>query len=132
VTSRARKGAKASPDQQAQAFREFWAAYPNKVGAKVAAVAFAKALAKLGPDPLAVLLPALERAKASRQWLEGFVPHPSTWLNQERWNDEHPTQPSPGGPAGPSARDAERNQRLQAVDAAMRAAFVEATGGGSD
>ena len=33
----------------------------------------------------------LERYKKTKQWQENagrFVPHPTTWLNQERWEDE--------------------------------------------
>jgi hypothetical protein len=37
----------------------------------------------LGP-----ILAGLERAKQSKRWREGFVPNPSTWLNQDRWLDE--------------------------------------------
>lgn len=41
--------------------------------------------------PLEVLLKALEEQKKSLQWTKDggqFVPHPTTWLNQERWEDE--------------------------------------------
>jgi hypothetical protein len=70
-------------------FARFWEAYPNKVGKAAAEAAYAKALKRIsGPDPPSVLLAGVERAKASRAWGEGFIPHPKTWLSQGRWDDE--------------------------------------------
>ena len=37
------------------------------------------------------MLEAIEKHKASSQWQKDggqFIPHPATWLNQERWEDE--------------------------------------------
>ena len=28
------------------------------------------------------------RAREDRQWLEGFAPNPTTYLNNQRWDDE--------------------------------------------
>lgn len=83
-------------------FETFWTAYPLKAGKKAAE----KAFRKLDPDHelMAVLLDAIERHRAGRQWREGFVPHAATWLNGERWKDE---VPSPSGPR-PSPRTAPR------------------------
>jgi uncharacterized protein YdaU (DUF1376 family) len=64
-------------------FDHFWQSYPKKTG-KGAAL---KAWSKLKP-PLAKILAALQWQKASKQWIEGFIPLPTTYLNQERWNDE--------------------------------------------
>jgi hypothetical protein len=66
-------------------FEDFWKAYPNKVGKPVALRAFLKAKAKQDE-----LLAGLERWKSSANWLKNkgeFVPHPSTFLNQRRWED---------------------------------------------
>jgi hypothetical protein len=92
-------------------FATFWAAYPRKQ-AKQAAV---KAWAKLDPDKplLDVMLAAVERQRKSRQWVEGYVPHPASWLNGRRWEDE--AEPDPGPLfAGPSLDDrlAEAAKRL--------------------
>ena len=70
-------------------FLRFWEAYPrhvNKPSAK-------KAFDKLKPNEglLAVMLNAIEKQKASAQWSEDdgkFIPHPATWLNGKRWEDE--------------------------------------------
>lgn len=69
-------------------FDTFWREYPRKVGKGDARKKFAKALTKTSFDKI---MAALERVKASAQWQKDggqFVPHPATWLNQERWEDE--------------------------------------------
>jgi len=69
-------------------FEAFWTAYPRKVGRKAAQKAFQNARNRPRIDDL---LSAIGRAKDSEQWRkEGgqFIPHPSTWLNQGRWDDE--------------------------------------------
>lgn len=69
-------------------FDTFWKEYPRKVGKGDARKKFAKALTKTSFDNI---MEALRRVKASAQWQKDggqFVPHPATWLNQERWDDE--------------------------------------------
>ena len=37
------------------------------------------------------MIEAVEKQKDSKQWKEAngqYIPHPSTWLNGERWEDE--------------------------------------------
>lgn len=68
-------------------FETFWSAYPRKVG-KVAAM---KAWGRNGRPELSVILSAVEAQKSSDQWRKDggrFIPHPSTWLNGRRWQDE--------------------------------------------
>ena len=68
------------------AFARFWAAYPRKEGKQKAAAAFGKITVSVE-----VLLSALERQKKSPQWTKDngqFIPHPATWLNGKRWEDE--------------------------------------------
>lgn len=77
-------------------FTRFWTAYPRKT-AKEAAL---KAFAKLKPDEtlLQTMLEALDRWKASDQWTRDggqFVPHPATWINGKRWEDEVPKAAAP-------------------------------------
>jgi len=64
-------------------FEDFWAAYPRKIGKGAARKAWIKALTKT--DPATVL-----SAVRSQPWPADvqFLPHPATWLNQERWTDE--------------------------------------------
>lgn len=76
-------------DAQERRFAEFWAEYPKKVGKKAALASWKKVKpdAKLHER----IMQAVAIAKKSEQWnREGgrFVPNPSTWLNQGRWDDE--------------------------------------------
>lgn len=75
-------------------FERFWEACPRKIGKGAARRAYVVALRKIeAPDPQAVLMAALERVKPT--WRDAqFIPHPATWLNQERWEDE-PELPPP-------------------------------------
>ena len=71
------------------AFDEFWNAYPRHVNKQAAMKAFEKA--KIDNQLLKVILAAIERQKASDQWTKDggqFIPHPATWLNGRRWEDE--------------------------------------------
>lgn len=37
------------------------------------------------------MITALEKQKQSKQWLKDngqYIPNPTTWLNQKRWEDE--------------------------------------------
>jgi len=70
-------------------FVTFWEQYPKKV-AKPQAL---KAWKKIKPTGqlLACLMSALETQKASADWLKDagqFIPHPASWLNGRRWEDE--------------------------------------------
>ncbi len=83
-------------------FESFWGAYPRKT-AKPAAL---KAWGKLAPDAglVALILAALDRHRASEQWRRDggqFIPHPATWLNQRRWEDELPPPGPKRGPGPP-------------------------------
>lgn len=82
ITPIAPKGAK-RPDAE---FEKFWLAYPTKVGRKPARKAFDKTTV-----PIDTMLSALEKQKRSASWEKDngqYIPNPTTWLNQERWNDE--------------------------------------------
>lgn len=72
-------------------FLDFWEAYPRKT-AKPNAL---RAWRTLRPDePTRVLiLDDLAKRRVSDQWTrEGgqFIPHPATYLNQRRWEDQEP------------------------------------------
>lgn len=75
-------------DEVEEAFTTFWQAYPKKVNKAYARKCFTKALKKVSLD---TLLSALEKHKQSVNWLKSngqFIPDASTWLNNERWDDE--------------------------------------------
>ena len=70
-------------------FREFWAAYPRKVGKWAAWKAWRKL--KITAELKATILAAVEAHKESDSWTKDdgkFIPHPGTWLNNRRWEDE--------------------------------------------
>lgn len=71
-------------------FDAWYATYPRKVGKQSALASFMRHAANV---PLDTLLRAVERQKKSSQWQKDggqFIPNPSTWLNQGRWDDELP------------------------------------------
>lgn len=70
-------------------FDAFWRAYPNRVGKDAARTAFDKR--KVDDDLLALMLSAIAAQSKSEKWTKDggqFIPNPSTWLNQGRWQDE--------------------------------------------
>ena len=69
-------------------FENFWKSYPRKAGKGAAKKSFEAAMKKTTPEKI---LSAIEVQKQSRQWTSDdgrFIPHPATWLNQQRWDDE--------------------------------------------
>jgi hypothetical protein len=79
-------------------FADFWMAYPgNRGGRKPAEMAWTRAV-RSGVAPQA-LMDALRLFTRSEQWQRDggrFIPHASTWLNQERYLD--PPKPGPRKP----------------------------------
>lgn len=78
----------------AERFVGFWKSYPKKVAKPEAEKAFAKVA-----DEFDSIMSGLEVAKASVQWAKNkgeFIPNPSTFLNQRRWEDEYTTAQQPG------------------------------------
>lgn len=71
--------------QQAARFEDFWTVYPNKKG-KADAM---KAWKRKRLDDLAerIIADVLARAVGDRQWLDGYIPHGSTYVNGEGWQD---------------------------------------------
>lgn len=70
-----------------KAFEKFWKAYPRKVG-KAAAE---KSWGKINPEQALIdnILASIEAHQRTEQWLDSkFIPHPATFLNQRRWEDE--------------------------------------------
>lgn len=69
-------------------FEDFWNLYPRKVGKGAARKSYEKALKKTTHD--AIVISVMEHMDTD-QWKRDngqYIPHPSTWLNQERWLDE--------------------------------------------
>lgn len=85
------KAAKAVEDPW---FAAFWDAYPRRTGKGAARKAFGAAVAA-GADPRLVVITASAYAErcVALQKEPQFIPHPSTWLNQERWDDDEEQAP---------------------------------------
>jgi hypothetical protein len=67
-------------------FDKFWVVYPRKVNKGLAMKAWEKAASKAAP---ALIIAAVEAWKVSKDFPDpDFIPHPSSWLNGERWSDE--------------------------------------------
>ncbi|MED5492695.1 MAG: phage replication protein [Pseudomonadota bacterium] len=70
-------------------FAKFYRLYPNKKGKANALKAWKKL--KLTDDLINQIFDGLGRYCVSADWLKDggqFVPHPATWLNGRRWEDE--------------------------------------------
>lgn len=72
-----------------EGFEKFWKLYPRKVKKATAEAAWKK----LDPTPevFTSIMTALARQASSIDWLKSngqFIPHPTTWLNGKRWEDE--------------------------------------------
>jgi hypothetical protein len=77
-------------------FDDFWQAYPRKVGKAAARKAWAKHSCG---DKFDAIIAALRAQKQQAAWTKDggqYVPHASTWLNGERWEDETDAGDEPG------------------------------------
>jgi hypothetical protein len=64
-------------------FEEFWKIYPRRIAKKKARQIFEK-----HKDQERIIEGAKRFAALNDKTDEKFIPHPTTWLNGERWNDE--------------------------------------------
>lgn len=68
-------------------FNSFWSAYPRHQSKSLAH----KKFLSLSKSLLPTILEAVEKQRKSEQWQKDngkFIPYPTTWLNQQRWEDE--------------------------------------------
>jgi hypothetical protein len=67
-------------------FEQFWERYPRRIG-KLAAL---KAWCKLNPDEalVAQILDSIDEHRRCRNWRDGYIPNPATFINQGRYLDE--------------------------------------------
>ena len=81
---------KENESKKAANFDRFWEAYPRKAGKVKAQTAFQKVTV-----PVEIILSAIAEQKKSPQWQKDggqFIPHPATWLNGKRWEDQITTE----------------------------------------
>lgn len=80
-------------DSLLSCFEVFWKSYPKKIGRGYAF----KIWKKIKPTQTLLdrMVQKVEEFKKTEQWQKEngkFIPNPATWLNQERWDDEVPTE----------------------------------------
>ncbi|MAO22113.1 MAG: hypothetical protein CMJ25_15300 [Phycisphaerae bacterium] len=67
-------------------FDDLWKMYPKKVGKGQARKAYSSALRKVDHDKIHLAL--IEYVRSTQNDDKKYLPHLSTWLNGERWDDE--------------------------------------------
>lgn len=69
-------------------FEDFWSIYPKRVKKQKAKEWFEKN--KPTEELFDIMITALKQFVNSKEWKDSngqFIPHPTTWLNQKRWED---------------------------------------------
>jgi hypothetical protein len=81
-------------------FEDWWKAYPKRVGKRAAHTAFQKVLKGKDAPTVETLIQGAQRlASEGREYR--FIPNPTTWLNQGRWEDETLAPPIPSEAPAP-------------------------------
>ena len=70
-----------------EGFKKFYEIYPRKVGRRSAETAFIRAIER-GADIETIISRTEAYAEIAIDIEIKFIPHPSTWLNQDRFEDE--------------------------------------------
>lgn len=99
------------PPQTAARFPEFWAVYPVKKG-KAAALRSWKAK---GCDAFAdqIIAHVRRMEREDSDWLRGFIPHGSTYITGERWDDDPKRATAPTAQASAPSKTLTAIQKLQ-------------------
>lgn len=66
-------------------FEEFWEVYPRKVARVAAKASYGRAVRRAKPE---TILAAAARYRDDPNRTAQYTAHPTTWLNQGRWDDE--------------------------------------------
>lgn len=83
----------------ADLFDEFWKAYPKKVAKDAARKAFLKR--KPSQELLVQMVDSIRKQVLTDAWKKDggqFIPHPATWLNDGRWEDDFETSETSSNP----------------------------------
>lgn len=93
-------------------FLRFWDAYPNKKGKQEAEKTWAKR--KLDPRCDDLIAHVHLMAATDSDWLRGYAPMGSTYLNQARWEDVPKRPPAMASPA-PQSKTLSAIQKLEGM-----------------
>lgn len=104
------KGTQEEPNARADFFAAFWKVYPRKTDKGGAKKAWPRAVKAVGGDEDRIVQAAYRYGLDPNLPELQFVPHASTWLNGERWEDapmppRKSTGPPPPGPSRLSPTD---------------------------
>lgn len=129
-TKRAAKKAAVVPPKKHKrggdaAFEAFWIEYPVHRGKKTARDIWKRKNLDERIDDL--VEDVTRRVAKDDQWKRGFIPHPSTYLRQERWEDElraraaaaakhHTPSPAVAEPKAPAMTDEQRLVNQKRLD----------------
>ncbi|MDC7221591.1 MAG: hypothetical protein PQJ59_16775 [Spirochaetales bacterium] len=86
---------KIAPNVVEEEFSRFWHVWPKKVQKKTARQKYFLMHKKKRLPEINELLEIIEKWKNTEDWKKDdgrYIPHPATWINQERWEDALPTQ----------------------------------------
>lgn len=97
-------------------FDRFWSTYPRRAGKQAARKAWDKAIATTDPE---VIIAAAAAHADDPNRVQQYTAHPSTWLNQGRWEDDPlPDRTAPRGTShGDRVRDVLTREREWALAA---------------
>ena len=90
-----------SPKKLKMLFEEWYAHYPRKVGRGAAEKQYGAALKKTEQSALVERVMVFALAVADKD--PSFIPHPATWLSQERWTDDQAAINPQSDPVKPGA-----------------------------
>lgn len=103
-------------------FHLFWKAYPRKVGKGAAEKIWVKIKADFGL--FEKIIGAIEDQRMGETWSKDngvYIPHPATWLNQRRWEDETVKKWVDPNKAADQARTEAKKQELRDLAEALYA-----------
>lgn len=98
-------------------FADFWKVYPRRVGKADAIKAWEKALKACVLPRGSDLAEKIEALKRTEQWQNPeFIPHPATFINGRRWEDEIPTNGASVRHVIPKEEQARRIARAERIE----------------
>ena len=77
-----------------QQFETWWKTYPRKVAKPKALTAWKSALKRTNEQTLTEATQRFAQHHKQAHTEPRFIPHPTTWLNRDGWNDELPQAPN--------------------------------------
>lgn len=97
-TRNRQKNRQEEPPETIEKFEEFWDIWPRPVGKPKALLAFQAALKDRRATADQIIAAAIAYRDHPYRPQAQYVPHPTTWLHRDGWNDELPPAPAPTGP----------------------------------